>query len=135
MSHNVDRQTVYPDKRERPKQPRMRWKKILRGTLNWAPLWIPIVFLLWVIWPHIKDDCRLKHNSVKTTARVARTYKHDGKNVQYMVAYYYYVNDTLYEGSTSVRKSYWQELKPHDQFEIVYEKGHPANSNWAGYYK
>lgn len=136
MPHNVNRKPVYPDRSKQSKRkPRVDFKKIGKGILRWTPLWIPMAIWLWFLIPDIVDDYRLKHNYVETTARVERKYK-DGlrKNIK-MVKYYFYVGDSLYYGHTSPPNSMWDQLQPHVQFDIVYEKGNPNNSNWAGYYK
>ena len=51
------------------------------------------------------------------------------------VSYYFCVGNEWYDGSTSPPDSVWDKLQQHDPFEIVYEKGNPKNSNWAGYFK
>lgn len=136
MPHNVNRKPVYPDQnRLSERKPRTDFRKIGKGVLRWAPLWIPLAILLWRLIPDIVDDYRLKHNNVATTARVESKYKGGKRYNIKMVKYYFNVGDTLYYGHTSPPDSLWKCLQPHDQFDIVYEKGNPDNSNWAGYYK
>ena len=136
MPHNVNRKPVYPDRSKQSKRkPRVNFKKIGKGILRWTPLWIPIAIVLWFLIPDIVDDNRLKHNGIRTTARVEKTYLVGGRSVSRMVKYYFYVGDSLYYGHTSLSKSEWEQLQPHVQFDIVYEKGNPDNSNWVGYYK
>ncbi len=137
MPHNVNRKPVYPDRGKQSKRkPRVNFKKIGIGILKWTPLWIPMAFLLWLLIPDVVDDYRLKHNGIGTTAHVEKTYLvTGGRSVTRMVKYYFYVGDSLYYGHTSLSKSEWEQLQPHVQFDIVYEKGNPDNSNWAGYYK
>lgn len=94
-----------------------------------------MAFLLWHLIPDIADHYRLKHNYVATTARVENKYTGGLRKNLKMVKYYFYVSDSLYYGHTSPPKSMWDQLQPHDQFDIVYEKDNPNNSNWAGYYK
>ena len=137
MPHNINRKPVYPDlSKQSKRKPRVNFKKIGKGILKWTPLWIPMAIGLWLLIPDIVDDYRLKHNYVETTARVERKYKKDGlrKNIK-MVKYYFYVGDSLYYGHTSPPNSMWDQLQPHVQFDIVYEKDNPNNSGWAGYYK
>lgn len=110
-------------------------KRIFRGILLWMPLWVPIVFMVCYITPHFMDDYRLSHNCTQTTAHVKRVYIGTGRNRAKMVEYYFYVGNDWYDGHTSPPDSVWDNLKPHDPFEIVYETGHPDNNNWAGYYK
>lgn len=136
MPHNVNRKPVYPDRSKRLKRkPRVDFKKIGKGVLKWTPLWIPMAIWLWLLIPDIVDDYRLKHNYVETTARVERKYKGGLRKNLKMVKYYFNVGDSLYYGQTSLSKSEWEQLQPHVQFYIVYEKDNPNNSNWAGYYK
>ena len=136
MPHNVNRKPVYPDRSKQSKRkPRVNFKKIGKGILRWSPLWIPMAIWLWFLIPDIVDDYRLKHNGIRTTARVEKTYLVGGRSVSRMVKYYFYVGDSLYYGHTSPPDSVWNLLHPHVQFDIVYEKSNPNNSNWAGYYK
>ena len=136
MPHNVNRKPVYPDRSKQSKRkPRVNFKKIGKGILRWTPLWIPIAIVLWFLIPDIVYDNRLKHNGIRTTARVEKTYLVGGRSVSRMVKYYFYVGDSLYYGHTSPPDSVWNLLHPHVKFDIVYEKGNPYNSNWAGYYK
>lgn len=137
MPHNVNRKPVYPDRSKQLKQkPRVDFKKIGKGILRWTPLWIPMAIGMWFLIPDIVDDYRLKHNYVETTARIQKTYLvTGGRSVTRMVKYYFYVGDSLHYGHTSPPDSVWDQLQPHVQFDIVYEKGNPNNSNWAGYYK
>ena len=136
MPHNVNRKPVYPDRSKQSKRkPRVDFKKIGKGILRWAPIWIPMAIWLWFLIPDIIDDSHLKHNGIRTTARVEKTYLVGGRSVSRMVKYYFYVGDSLYYGHTSLSKSEWEQLQPHVQFDIVYEKDNPNNSNWAGYYK
>ena len=136
MSHNVDRKPVYPEKIKQSSPPQKRLKKFGKGILNWAPLWIPVALLLWILVPDMVKDSHMRHNKVQTTGRVLETYHKAGRGGPiYYVKYYFYVGDSLFEGTTSLRKSKWEQLKPHIPFEVVYEKNNPANSNWAGYYK
>ena len=91
---------------------------------------------LWFLIPDIVDGYRLKHNGIRTAARIEKKYLvTGGRSVTRMVKYYFYVGDSLYYGNTSLSKSEWEQLQPHVQFDIVYEKSNPNNSNWAGYYK
>ena len=137
MPHNVNRKPVYPDRNKPPKRkPQVNFKKIGIGILKWTPLWIPMAIGLWFLIPDIIDNNRLKHNGIKTAARVEKTYLvTGGRSVSRMVKYYFYVGDSLYYGHTSPPDSVWDQLQPHEQFDIVYEKDNPNNSNWAGYYK
>ena len=136
MPHNVNRKPVYPNRSKHSKQKsKVDFKKIGKGILKWTPLWIPMVFLLWYLIPDIVDNYRLKHNYVEATARVESKYKGGLRHNLKMVKYHFYVGDSLYYGHTSPPKSVWEQLQPHEQFDIVYEKGNPNNSNWAGYYK
>ena len=137
MPHNVNRKPVYPDRSKQLKQkPRVDFKKIGKGILRWTPLWIPMAIGMWFLIPDIVDGYRLKHNGIRTTARIQKTYLvTGGRSVSRMVKYYFYVGDSLYYGNTSLSKSEWEQLQPHVQFDIVYEKSNPNNSNWAGYYK
>jgi hypothetical protein len=136
MPHNVNRKPVYLDRsKQSNRNPRVNFKKIGIGILKWTPLWIPMAFLMWHLIPDIVDHYRLKHNYVATTALVESKYKGGLRKNLKMVKYYFYVSDSLYYGHTSPPKSMWDQLQPHDQFDIVYEKDNPNNSNWAGYYK
>ncbi len=75
MPHNVNRKPVYPDRSKPPKRkPRVNFKKIGIGILKWTPLWIPMVIWLWFLIPDIVDNNRLKHNGIRTAARVEKTY-------------------------------------------------------------
>ncbi len=136
MPHNVKRNPVYQDRsKQSNRNPRVNFKKIGIGILKWTPLWIPMAFLMWHLIPGIVDGYRLKHNYVATTALVEGKYKGGLRKNLKMVKYYFYVSDSLYYGHTSPPKSMWDQLQSHDQFDIVYEKDNPNNSNWAGYYK
>ncbi len=136
MPHNVNRKPVYPDRSKQLKRkPRVDFKKIGKGVLRWTPLWIPMAIWLWLLIPDFVDDYRLKHNYVETTARVERKYKGGWRSNLKMVKYYFYVGDSLYYGYKSPSDSVWDQLQPHSPIDIVYEKGNPNNSGWAGYYK
>lgn len=136
MPHNVNRKPVYPDRSKQSKRkPRVDFKKIGKGILQWSPLWIPITLFAWVVVDSFVDLHCLNHNGIRTTALVEKTYLSTGRGPSKMVKYYFYVGDSLYYGHTSPPDSVWNLLHPHVKFDIVYEKGNPNNSNWAGYYK
>ena len=135
MPHNIDRKPVYPEQGKPRKRTVVSLKKTAKGILNWAPLWVPLALLLWLLIPRFAVDSRLNRNGIATTARVDKTYIATGRGKNKMVKYYFYVGDSLYYGSTSPPDSVWECLLPHVPFEIVYEKGNPNNSNWAGYIK
>jgi len=104
---------------------------------KWVLFWILVLTpLLCIFVPKIIDDCRLHHNDyVETTARVKSLYK-KGKSYNIKcVSYRYCVDNEWYEGHTSPPDSIWDKLRQGSPIEIVYEKGNPSNSNWAGYYK
>ena len=136
MPHNVNRKPAYPEQNKSNERKRqIDFKRIGKGVMNWAPLWVFLVILLWLLIPNFVDDYRLNHNGVATTARVEKTYRSGMRGNIKMVKYYFYVGDSLYYGLTSPTDSVWNHLMPHAPFEIVYEKGNPNNSNWARYVK
>lgn len=137
MSRNVNRKPSYPTKvRKDNPQARAKRKRVVRGILRWAPLWIPLLVVLWFLIPARVRFHRIEHNSIKTTAHVKETYTVSGvRKCDYYVSYYFYVDDSVYLGKASLKKSVWEQLAPHDPIEIAYEKGNPSNSNWAGYHK
>ena len=136
MPHNLNRRPDYPLETQRIKsRKRIPFKCIFRGILRWMPLWVPIVFLIGLLTPQFMDDYRLGCSHTLTTAHVKRVYKGTGRNRAKMVEYYFCVGNEWYQGRTSPPDSIWDNLQPHDPFEIVYETDNPSNSNWAGYYK
>lgn len=113
-------------------------KKIGHNVLLWMWkhlwLWILLALLLFTFAPTIISDWRLKRNHIETTAHVRYLYKSGKSHNIKCVAYYYCVDNEWYDGHTSPPDSIWDNIQPYDLFEIVYEKGNPSNSNWAGYY-
>ena len=72
---------------------------------------------------------------LKTTAYIKELYKSGKDHNIKCVSYTYCIDGEWYNGHTSPPDSIWDNIQPGDPFEIVYEKGNPANSNWVGYYK
>ena len=131
MAHNKDRRHAYPMKDEDDKQQKKHstsWQWVLIVVLLAAPL-------LRLLIPDILNDYRLHRNNIETTAHVKELYKSGrGHNIK-CVSYTYCVDNEWFNGHTSPPDSIWDNLRPNDPFEIVYEKGNPSNSNWSGYYK
>ena len=71
--------------------------------------------------------CRLHRSNIETTAYIKELYKSGkGHNIK-CVAYTYCVDNVWYIGHTSPPDSIWDNIQPGNPFEIVYEKGNPAN--------
>ena len=131
MGHNINRRPVYPkedgkSKRLNKHQVRWKWGRILFCVLVFA---IPLS----VIAHRLIKSWRLRHSHIETTAYVSKLYKSSNYGIK-CVSYYYCIENEWYEDHTSPPDSIWDNLQPGDPFEIVYEKGNPSNSNWAGYY-
>ena len=137
MSHNINRRPNYPTKGSNKNlQAKAKRKKIGHSFLRWSPVWISgLVVLVAIVQARIQFH-RIEQDSVKTTARVEKTYTvSGGRKCDYYVSYYFYIDDSLYHGKTQLKKSVWEKFAPHDPIEIAYEKGNPSNSSWAGYHK
>lgn len=131
MSRNTNRKPNYPTEVKNGEQQKKNsnwWKVMLYWILVATPL-------LYIIVTSIVRDCRLHHGNIETTAYIKELYK-TGKSYNVKcVSYTYCVDNEWYEGHTSPPDSIWDNIRPGDPFEIVYAKGNPSYSNWAGYYK
>lgn len=57
MPHNINRKPVYPDlSKQSNRKLRVNFKRIGKGILKWAPLWIGVAIGLWLLIPDIVDN-------------------------------------------------------------------------------